>query len=51
MENPKKFSVLNLPVHLMDDYSNWLMNRIEQKLGTHVVTLNAEMTIMSQDHP
>ena len=51
METPKQFSILNLPVHLMDDYSNWLINRIEQKLGTHVVTLNAEMTMMSQYHP
>jgi N-acetylglucosaminyldiphosphoundecaprenol N-acetyl-beta-D-mannosaminyltransferase len=51
METPKQFSVLNLPVHLMNDYSNWLINRLGQKLGTQVVTLNAEMTMMALDHP
>ena len=51
MEPPKQFSVLGLPVYLMDDYTNWLIDRIEEKLGTHVVTLNAEMAMMSQDNP
>jgi N-acetylglucosaminyldiphosphoundecaprenol N-acetyl-beta-D-mannosaminyltransferase len=32
----------------MDNYTNWLIKRVEQKLGTHVVTLNAEMVMMSQ---
>ena len=45
---PQIFSVLNLPVHLLDDYSGWLQQRINNNLGTHVVTLNAEMAISTQ---
>jgi N-acetylglucosaminyldiphosphoundecaprenol N-acetyl-beta-D-mannosaminyltransferase len=45
---PQKFSVLGLPVHLLDDYSSWLIDRADQRLGTHVVTLNAEMTIQAE---
>jgi N-acetylglucosaminyldiphosphoundecaprenol N-acetyl-beta-D-mannosaminyltransferase len=42
------FSVLNLPVHLLDDYVGWLYQRLRAKVGTHVVTLNAEMAILTQ---
>jgi N-acetylglucosaminyldiphosphoundecaprenol N-acetyl-beta-D-mannosaminyltransferase len=42
------FSVLNLPVHLLDDYVGWLDRRLSAKVGTHVVTLNAEMAILTQ---
>lgn len=48
MENFTKFSVINLPVYLMDNYTNWLKKRIEQNLATHVVTLNSEMAMMAQ---
>ena len=41
-------SVLNLPVHLLDDYVDWLYQRLTAKMGTHVVTLNAEMAILTQ---
>lgn len=44
-------SVLGLPVHLMDDYISWLRSRLEQEIGTHVVTLNAEMTMQAEHHP
>jgi len=37
-EAPKLFSVLEL-VHLMDDYAGWLRSRLQQGMGTHVVTL------------
>ena len=47
-EAPKQFSVLGLPVHLMDDYVNWLRSRLQQGKGTHVVTLNAEMTMQAE---
>jgi N-acetylglucosaminyldiphosphoundecaprenol N-acetyl-beta-D-mannosaminyltransferase len=50
MEKVNKFSVFNLPIHLMDNYTNWLIQRVEQKLGTHVVTLNAEMAMMCQSN-
>jgi len=45
---PKLFSVLGLPVHLIDDYSGWLRSRIKQGIGTHVVTLNAEMAMQAE---
>lgn len=41
-------SVLGLPVHLMDDYISWLRSRLQQKIGTHVITLNAEMTMQAE---
>ena len=49
-EAPKLFSVLGLPVHLLDDYPGWLRSRLQQGLGTHVVTLNAEMTMQAERH-
>ncbi|MBW4585782.1 WecB/TagA/CpsF family glycosyltransferase [Aetokthonos hydrillicola Thurmond2011] len=43
----KAFSVLGLPVHIMPNYSDWLLERSQKKIGTHVVTLNAEMTMQA----
>ncbi|PIG93285.1 WecB/TagA/CpsF family glycosyltransferase [Gloeocapsopsis sp. IPPAS B-1203] len=43
-------SVLGLPVHLMDDYTSWLRSRLKQEIGTHVITLNAEMTMQAEQH-
>lgn len=48
--NPKTFSVLNLPLHLLDDYTGWLCDRLEAKQGVHVVTLNAEMAMLAQNN-
>ncbi|MBE9166251.1 WecB/TagA/CpsF family glycosyltransferase [Pleurocapsales cyanobacterium LEGE 06147] len=45
---PKTCTVLNLPVHLLDDYTGWLIERMRQGIGTHVVTLNAEMAIFAE---
>ncbi|MDY7022430.1 MAG: WecB/TagA/CpsF family glycosyltransferase [Cyanobacteriota bacterium] len=46
-----RFPVLGLPVHLHHSYHNWLLNRLYNGLGTHVITLNAEMTMQAeQDH-
>lgn len=42
------FPVLGLPVHLLDDYSGWLVQRLQQGLGTHVITLNAEMAMQAE---
>ena len=47
-EVPKPSSVLGLPVHLLNDYPGWLRSRLQQELGTHVVTLNAEMTMQAE---
>ncbi len=48
MEDITEFSVLNLPVHLGENYLNWLEKRIDEKISTHVVTLNSEMAMMAQ---
>lgn len=45
----KTFPVLNLPVHLSDNYEEWLCDRIENGISTHVVTMNSEMAIMAED--
>jgi len=47
---PTLFSVLGLPIHLMDDYQSWLRSRLQQGIGTHVVTLNAEMTMQAESN-
>jgi N-acetylglucosaminyldiphosphoundecaprenol N-acetyl-beta-D-mannosaminyltransferase len=46
-----QLSVLGLPVHLMDDYGDWIAARMQQNIGGHVVTLNAEMTMQAETHP
>lgn len=46
----KQFPILGIPVNLLDDYSDWLETRIKQKLGTHIVTLNAEMAIQAEQN-
>jgi N-acetylglucosaminyldiphosphoundecaprenol N-acetyl-beta-D-mannosaminyltransferase len=50
MQSIEKFAVLDLPVHLYGDYPSWLEQRLSQHLGTHVVTLNAEMAILAQNN-
>jgi N-acetylglucosaminyldiphosphoundecaprenol N-acetyl-beta-D-mannosaminyltransferase len=51
LANPKTFPILKSPVHLLDDYSSWLMERLAEKRGTHVVTLNAEMAMLGDQDP
>ncbi|MGF1535280.1 MAG: WecB/TagA/CpsF family glycosyltransferase [Elainellaceae cyanobacterium] len=43
--------VLGLPVHILDDYSSWLLQQIEAGHSTHVVTLNAEMSMQAERNP
>ncbi|OKH19707.1 WecB/TagA/CpsF family glycosyltransferase [[Limnothrix rosea] IAM M-220] len=43
--------VFEIPVHLHGDYPQWLTNRICAGEGTHVVTLNAEIAMMTQRDP
>ncbi|HBE59483.1 MAG TPA: glycosyltransferase, partial [Cyanobacteria bacterium UBA11366] len=47
----KEFPVMGLPVHLEDDYNSWLGSRLQQKIGSHVVTLNAEMVMQAESNP
>ena len=48
---PKKFLVLGSPVHLLDDYTAWLVKKMQQGQGVQVVTLNAEMAIQAENNP
>ena len=50
LPTPTTFPVLGLQVHLLDDYLSWLIARLEQKIGTHVVTLNAEMSMTALEN-
>jgi N-acetylglucosaminyldiphosphoundecaprenol N-acetyl-beta-D-mannosaminyltransferase len=47
-ESHGAFSVLGLPVNVMSNYCAWLLERLQQGSGGHVVTLNAEMTMQAQ---
>jgi len=47
----KKFSVLGSHVHICLDYVNWVEQRLLQKQGTHVVTINAEMAMLARNNP
>lgn len=51
LPTPPTFPILNLHIHLLDNYKEWLLARLHQKIGTHVVTLNAEMSMMAQESP
>ncbi|WP_404787274.1 WecB/TagA/CpsF family glycosyltransferase [Altericista sp. CCNU0014] len=46
--DPHPFKVLGFAIHLLPDYVDWLSTRIAQHQGTHVVTLNAEMTMQAE---
>jgi N-acetylglucosaminyldiphosphoundecaprenol N-acetyl-beta-D-mannosaminyltransferase len=48
---PKPFSVLGQPVHIMADYPDWLLECLKLGMGVHVVTLNAEMTMQAEQNP
>lgn len=47
-------SVMGLPMHHIesetDSYVSWLIHRLTQHKGTHVVTLNAEMCMQAQEN-
>ncbi|MBD2070569.1 WecB/TagA/CpsF family glycosyltransferase [Leptolyngbya sp. FACHB-671] len=47
---PKQLTVLGLPVHLLDDYPGWLIQRLNLRKGVHVVTLNAEMSMIAEQN-
>lgn len=43
-----EFPVLGLPVHVKANYCNWLLECLQKRTGTHIVTLNSEMTMQAQ---
>lgn len=44
-------NVLGVPVHLVENYADWVMARLQQGSGAHVVTLNAEMVMQAEQNP
>jgi N-acetylglucosaminyldiphosphoundecaprenol N-acetyl-beta-D-mannosaminyltransferase len=48
MVNTPKTTVLGLPLHILADYSDWLVQRLQAQQPTHVVTLNSEMAMQAQ---
>ena len=46
-----QFKILGQPVHLCPDYVGWLVARLQQGIGTHVVTMNAEIVIQANHDP
>lgn len=50
LRSNQNFPVLGLPVHCMDNYLDWLLSRLQAGLGTHVVTLNAEMAMEGEQN-
>ena len=46
-----QFKILGQPVHLATDYTSWLIDRLQQGIGTHVVTMNAEIIIQASHDP
>ncbi len=38
-------------MHLWDNYTGWLISRLNQGIGSHVVTLNAEMAMLAEKNP
>lgn len=39
-----------MPVHILENYPGWLVSRLNQKQGSHIVTLNAEMTMEARSN-
>jgi N-acetylglucosaminyldiphosphoundecaprenol N-acetyl-beta-D-mannosaminyltransferase len=46
-----QFQILGQPVHLTPNYIQWLVNRLEQGIGTHVVTMNGEIIMQANQQP
>ena len=51
LKSRQEFLVLGLPVHIMKNYPDWLLDCLKQGKGTHVITLNSEMTIQAERNP
>lgn len=42
-----QFKILDRPVHLATEYVPWSIDRLQRGIGTHVVTMNAEIVIQA----
>jgi N-acetylglucosaminyldiphosphoundecaprenol N-acetyl-beta-D-mannosaminyltransferase len=45
-----QFKILGQPVHLSPNYLEWMQTRLEQGIGTHVVTMNAEIVMQANQN-
>jgi N-acetylglucosaminyldiphosphoundecaprenol N-acetyl-beta-D-mannosaminyltransferase len=50
-ESTDRFAVMGHPVDLLRSYPRWLTSRMKHQIGTHVITLNAEMTMQANQRP
>jgi N-acetylglucosaminyldiphosphoundecaprenol N-acetyl-beta-D-mannosaminyltransferase len=46
-----KHKILGQSVDLSSDYYGWLVDRLDRGIGTHVVTMNAEMVMQANQSP
>jgi N-acetylglucosaminyldiphosphoundecaprenol N-acetyl-beta-D-mannosaminyltransferase len=51
LTHPKTVPVFTLPVHLSTDYPGLLIERLVNNVGTQVVTLNSEMSMLAGENP
>ena len=51
MSTLQTFPVFDLWVHLLEDYTSWLIDKAHQRISICVTTLNAEMTMMAEENP
>ncbi len=49
-DRPQTATVLGFPVHLVKNYTEWLLKQLKQHQGVHVVTLNAEMAMQAEQN-
>jgi N-acetylglucosaminyldiphosphoundecaprenol N-acetyl-beta-D-mannosaminyltransferase len=50
-ETLRQFLILGQPVNLAPDYFAWLVDRLDQGINTHVITMNAEMVMQARTQP
>jgi N-acetylglucosaminyldiphosphoundecaprenol N-acetyl-beta-D-mannosaminyltransferase len=47
----QRLSVMGVPVHVLADYPDWLLTRLANRQGSHVITLNSEMAMQAEATP
>lgn len=47
----QKFKILGQPINLSDDYVKWSIDRLQHGIGTHIVTMNAEIVMQANQNP
>jgi N-acetylglucosaminyldiphosphoundecaprenol N-acetyl-beta-D-mannosaminyltransferase len=47
----QQYSIMGVPVDIHKDYPGWLLDRLAEGKGSHVVTLNTEMVMLAESSP